>query len=78
MFDAKKFIRENFQSAGGVIAHCRSAGAEPPTDEQVQKWMQRNSVPGDWLAKLIAVLEKNGGEAVSLQPYMAPASQVLK
>lgn len=73
MFDAKKFIRDNFQSAGGVIAHCRSVGLEPPSDEQVQKWLQRNSVPGEWLAKLLTLLEVERGHAVSLQPYMGPA-----
>lgn len=70
MFDAKQFIRENFQSAGGVIAHCRSVGLEPPSDEQVQKWLQRNSVPGEWLAKLLALLEAERGEPVSVQAYM--------
>lgn len=74
MFDAKKFIRENFQGPGGVIAHCRAMGLEPPSDEQVQKWLQRNSVPGEWLAKLLAILETERGLPVSIRPYMGASS----
>lgn len=74
MFDFKKFIRDNFQSPAGVIAHCRSFGLEPPSEEQVSKWLQRNSVPGEWLAKLISLLEHERGEPVSVQIYFGSAT----
>lgn len=70
MFEAKRFLRERFQTVGGVVAHCRAAGVEPPNEEQVQKWFQRNSIPSDWLAKLLSLLEVESGGPVSLAPYM--------
>lgn len=70
MFNAKKFIRDNFQGPGGVIAHCRSVGWAPPSGGQVEKWLERNSVPGEWLAKLLSLLEAQHGAPVSIQPYI--------
>ena len=49
-------------------------GAGAASDEQVQKWLQRNSVPGEWLAKLLAILETERGLPVSIRPYMGASS----
>ena len=69
MFDARRFLHDNFQNVGGVVAHVRAAGLKAPTEEQAQKWFQRGSLPGAWLASLLAVLEINKGGAVSVRPY---------
>ena len=76
MFEAKRFIKENFQSTAGVIAHFRSAGIEPPTDKQAEKWLTRNSIPGEWLAKMIAILEAERGVPVSISDYMGADASV--
>lgn len=70
MFNAKKFIRDNFQSVGGIVAHFRDVGFEPPTYEQAEKWLTRNSIPGEWLAKMLAILEGERGEPVSILAYI--------
>lgn len=74
MFDAKQFIRQNFQNPAGVVAHFNSAGLTPPTEAQVEKWISRNSLTGDWLAKLLVLLEVERAAPVSLQPYMGAAA----
>lgn len=70
MFDAKRFLKDNFQNAGGVVAHCRAAGVEAPSDEAAQKWFERGSLTGEWLARLLFTLEAKQGPAVSLRPWM--------
>ena len=74
MFEARRFLEENFGDIGGLIARCRAANVEPPNEAAVQKWRQRNSIPGEWLTKLVSVLEAERGEAVSLRPYMGASS----
>jgi hypothetical protein len=73
MFDVKAFLRDNFQSASGVIAHCRAAGVEPPNQDQADKWLQRNSIPGAWLATLLLILEGKQGEPVSVRRWFGRA-----
>lgn len=73
VFRAKDFLRDNFQSVGGIVAHCRAAGFEPPNEKQAEKWFQRNSIPGEWLTTLLAVLEIEKGKPFSLAAYREPA-----
>jgi hypothetical protein len=70
MFNAREFLRQNFQNAGGVIAHCRAMGVEPPSEEAAQKWFERNSLTGEWLAKLLFILESERGKPVSIRDYI--------
>ena len=69
MFDARRFLHDHFQSAEGVIAFCRAADVDPPNSAQAQKWFERNSIPGDWLARLLALVEQDRGAPVELAPY---------
>lgn len=69
-FSARAFLKDNFQGVGGLIAHCRALGIEPPSEAQAQKWMTRNAIPGEWLTKILGMLEAERGEPVSLVPYM--------
>lgn len=70
MFDAAKFLRANFGTVGGVIAHCRAASVEPPTQAQAEKWLTRSSLTGEWLATLLAVVEVHTGQSASILPYV--------
>jgi len=36
----------------------------------VEKWFQRKSVPGEWLAVLLCLLELERGEPVRLAKYL--------
>ena len=74
MFDARKFLEEHFQNVGGLIAHCRALGVEPPSQAQAEKWFSRNSLTGDWLAKLLALIEIEHGEPVSVKPYISAST----
>ena len=71
-FDARRFLTENFQNPATLIAHVTTLGLTPPSQAQVEKWFSRNSVPADWLTKLVALLERETGEPVSLAQYMGP------
>jgi hypothetical protein len=62
MFDTARFLRENFKSGGGLIAFLRAYNApDVPKEAAAEKWFQRGSVPGDWLALLIGYLEIDRG-----------------
>ena len=74
MFDARRFLTDNFQSVGGVIAHFRALGLEPPTQGQAEKWFARGTLTGEWLATLLSLLETERGAPVSLAPYVGRAS----
>lgn len=73
MFNAREFLKQNFQNAGGIVAYCRSMGVEPPSEEAAQKWFERNSLTGEWLAKLLSILEAERGEPVSILEYIGVA-----
>lgn len=74
MFNARLFLEQNFQTVGGVIAHFRALGLEPPTQGQVEKWFARSALTGEWLAALLSLLEAERGAPVSLAPYMGTPS----
>lgn len=73
MFNAREFLKQNFQNAGGVVACCRAMGVEPPSEEAAQKWFERSSLTGEWLAKLLAIMEAERGEPVSIRKYVGAA-----
>lgn len=73
MFNAREFLKQNFQNAGGIVAYCRAMDVEPPSEEAAQKWFERNSLTGEWLAKLLSILETERGEPVSIREYIGAA-----
>lgn len=69
MFDAKRFLQDFFQTPAGLVAHFVAAGLEPPTEAAVEKWFQRNNIPGAQLTRILSLLEVERGAPVSLAPY---------
>ncbi len=69
-FRTKKFLVENFQTVQGVMAFLRAYNAPLPNTKAVEKWFQRQSVPSEWLPVLLAYLELDRGEPVSLIIYL--------
>lgn len=61
MFDAAKFIKEEFTDPIGLQRQLLSVGKEPPTVDAIRKWQSRNSIQSDWLILLIAVRIRAGG-----------------
>jgi hypothetical protein len=70
-FNTDLFLRENFKTPGGLIAFLRSYDAsELPLQPAVDKWFQRRSVPSDWLPVLLAYIEIDRGQPVSVAKYL--------
>jgi hypothetical protein len=70
-FEARQFVTERFKTAAGVVAFLRAYGvSELPTEHAVMKWLKRDSIPGDWLAVLLALCEVEDGTPVSLHQYL--------
>ncbi len=68
MFDARKFLTEEIGQAQSVHAMFSSAGYVLSL-AAVKKWYQRSTIPGDWLALLLALMERERGAPVSLTEY---------
>lgn len=70
MFDAKKFLVDEFGRPAYIPTLLSAYRLQAPEPEAVEKWSRRNSIPGRWLAVLIVVLELENGHPISLQPYV--------
>jgi len=69
VFDGKKFLTENYhmpQHAQTVLAQYGFTVSLAA----VEKWWQRESVPGTWLPVLIAIKEIETGRPVSVAKYL--------
>lgn len=71
MFDAKSFIRDNFQTAANLVARMKSHGLDAPKVAAVEKWFQRGRIPGDHLPALLCVVELENGRPASIAGYMS-------
>jgi hypothetical protein len=70
MFDARAFLKVEFQTPANVEARLKSYDFPAPKASAVEKWLQRNSVPSEYLALLLCVKEMESGAPVSLSPYL--------
>lgn len=71
MFKISAFLTETFGTPGDVVAFCRAARAPRiPTEEAVKKWIQRNSMPGEWLGALLALYEAEYDEPPPVAEYL--------
>lgn len=69
MFSARQFLKDHFVNAPQLVAFAGAYGVElnaPATS----KWFLRDSLPGDALATLLALLELDRGQPVSVLPYV--------
>lgn len=69
VFDGKKFLSENYHTPQHVKTVLGQYGL-PVTLAAAEKWWQRASVPGNWLAVLIAIKEIETGRPVSIARYL--------
>jgi hypothetical protein len=69
--DAKRFIRVKFGSPARLVSVVKAWGAEPPKVSAALKWYTRNSIPGEWLPVLLAVLELENGEPQSMTEFVS-------
>lgn len=69
MFDGKKFLSENYHTPQHVKTVLGQYGL-PVSLAAAEKWWQRASVPGNWLAVLIAIKEIETGTPISIAKYL--------
>ena len=68
-FRARDFIVDHFGTPPQVRAALAAIGVEPPSLFTIHKWTTRDSVPGLWLAALVASLE-NQAKRPKLSAYL--------
>lgn len=69
MFKARNFLDSTFGTPDRVVAAFGAYGLVSPTLCAVEKWKQRNSVPTNWLVKLLVLAELEAGEPVRLSEF---------
>lgn len=70
MFRTRDFLVDHFQTAQRLVATLYAHKIDAPRETAVEKWFLRGSVPGSWLPILIAVLEDEHGEPISIKTYV--------
>lgn len=70
MFDSHSFLTRELVGPQSVLALFSAYRLRVPKVSTVEKWFQRKSVPGEWLAVLLCLLELERGEPVRLAKYL--------
>jgi hypothetical protein len=70
MFDALRFLQDQFTDADGVLGMLSAYGLPNPPRDTARKWFQRRSVPSEWLPLLICAAELEQGAPVRMAAYI--------
>lgn len=70
MFDAVKFLEDNFLSPNVVYAILTNYKLPAPPTDTIRKWFARGSIPAEWLPVLICCLELENGAPIFLAKYI--------
>lgn len=70
MFDGKEFIMKEFGGPTEAAEKLRAHGYDVP-DLTVQKWCERNSIPGKRLAALVAILTEQSKGRFDINNYFS-------
>lgn len=70
MFDAPLFLKEQLRTPQAVLTLFAYLPDEAPKLGTVEKWFQRGVVPSSWLPLILALLEIEHGQPVSLCKYL--------
>lgn len=71
MFDMRKFLRAYWSDETQLCNWIAIYGQEPPKRAAAGKWFTRESIPAQWFATILMLLEIERGAPVSLIPYKA-------
>lgn len=71
MFNRDMFLSDMDLDVDAIIALAGRAGVEVPERDTVRKWFERASIPGHWWPVLIALVELDRGQPISLLPYVS-------
>ena len=70
-FETRRFLLDKFHDAAGVRAYLTGKGVpNPPSAAAIAKWLQRDSMPGEWLAVLAGLLEEDNENVGQLRAYI--------
>lgn len=69
MFQAVDFLEDNFKRPDNLARMLALYKLPTPPVDTVRKWLQRGSVPSEWIVLLLLVLEFENGSPVSLARY---------
>ncbi len=65
MFDMAKFLRAHWADERKLVRFIAVYGMDAPKRMTVRKWFDRSSVPSEWFATLLMLLEIERGRPVS-------------
>lgn len=71
MVDMRKFLKAHWADETQLCAWISVYGETPPNRAACGKWFERQSVPAQWFATILLLLEIEHGKPVSLIPYKA-------
>jgi hypothetical protein len=69
-FDTSTFLRERWENHDALLAFFQRYGVDTISRAALFKWYRRDSIPSDWLPVLLALIEIDSGQPVSLIPYL--------
>ena len=68
-FDTKAFLAEHWPDLDKLLYFLRSYGANLQR-QALFKWKLRDSIPTEWFALLLALMELEKGRPISLIPFL--------
>lgn len=69
MFDFKRFLDDHWKDTSALLTFLETYGFQ--VDRQALfKWKVRGSIPGNWFAVLLALLEIDAGRPLSISKYL--------
>ncbi len=71
MFDTRKFLKTYWPNEIHLINWISAYGETPPKRPAAAKWFSRSSIPTDWFALILILLEIQEGAPISLTRYKA-------
>ena len=70
MFRYVEFLRDTFGNPPGLFSFLSAYGFTNLKLSTIDKWFQRGAVPSEWFGVLLALLEIDRGQAVSVAVYI--------
>lgn len=74
-FNGILFLTKEVGTAQAVLALFTAFRIEAPKLATIEKWFQRGSIPGGWLAMILAILELEKGSPVQMTKYIEKGRQ---
>lgn len=71
MFDATRYLEDNFGTPDGVIGLAAKHRIKMAERETVRKWFERGDIPGKWVNSLHLIVQRETGELIDVERYFA-------